>query len=95
MAGELARMASKWRIDGVFSERGQVFTRVGLLVNLYSVSRLTESYIHRLTAFTWYVHAMIMHVHYSHLDFHSLVLKYLFFCGYSLNNLTASLVHYT
>ena len=35
-------MASKWRIDGVFwtcalKKWGQVFTRVGLLVNLYSV----------------------------------------------------------
>ena len=36
-------MASKWRIDGVFwtcalKKWGQVFTRVGLLVNLYSVA---------------------------------------------------------
>ena len=35
-------MASIWRIDGVFSDmriekKGQVFRRVGLLVNLYSV----------------------------------------------------------
>ena len=42
MPGELAKMASKWRIDGVFwtcalKKRGQVFTRVGLLVDLYSV----------------------------------------------------------
>ena len=34
-------MASKWRIDGVFwtcalKKRGHVFTRVGLLVELYS-----------------------------------------------------------
>ena len=37
MSGELVRMASKWRIDGVFwtcalKKRGQDFTRVGLLV---------------------------------------------------------------
>ena len=36
-------MASIWRIDGVFSDmriekKGQVFRRVGLLVNLYSVA---------------------------------------------------------
>ena len=36
-------MASKWRIDGVFwicalKKWGQVFTRVGLLVNFYSVT---------------------------------------------------------
>ena len=35
-------VASKWRIDGLFwtwalKKRGQVFTRVGLLVDLYSV----------------------------------------------------------
>ena len=42
--GELVRMASKWRIDGVFSDMriekkgGQVLTRVGLLVRLYSVA---------------------------------------------------------
>ena len=43
MLGELTRMVSKWRIDGVFSDmriekNGRVFTRVGLLVDLYSVS---------------------------------------------------------
>ena len=42
MPGELARMASKWRIDGVFwtcalKKRGHVFTGVGPLVDLYSV----------------------------------------------------------
>ena len=42
MPGELARMASIWRIDGVFwtcalKKWGQVFTRVGRLVHLYSV----------------------------------------------------------
>ena len=42
MPRELARMASKWHIDGVFwtcalKKRGQVFTRVGFLVDLYSV----------------------------------------------------------
>ena len=48
MPRELAKMASKWCIDGVFSDmlnekfsRGQVFTRVGLPVNLYSVSWLS------------------------------------------------------
>ena len=40
-------MASIWRIDGVFwtcalKKRGQVFTRVGLLVNLYSVVVASE-----------------------------------------------------
>ena len=43
MPGELTRIVSKWRIDGVFSDMrieksGRVFTRVGLLVDLYSVS---------------------------------------------------------
>ena len=38
-------MASIWRIDGVFSdmrfeEMGTSFSRVGLLVNLYSVIKL-------------------------------------------------------
>ena len=41
-------MASKWRIDGVFwtcalKKRGQVFMRVGLLVDLYSVIEPTTS----------------------------------------------------
>ena len=41
-------MASKWRIDGVFwtcalKKRGQVFTRVGLLFDLYSVTRSSVS----------------------------------------------------
>ena len=49
MPGKLARMASIWRIDGVFwtcalKERGQVLiTRVGLLVDLYSVPRMTAA----------------------------------------------------
>ena len=39
MPGELARMASISRIDGIFwtcalKKRGQIFTRVGILVNL-------------------------------------------------------------
>ena len=43
MLGELTRMVSKWRIDGVFSDMrieksGRVFIRVGILVDLYSVS---------------------------------------------------------
>ena len=43
MPGELTRIVSKWRIDGVFSDMrieksGRVFRRVGLLVDLYSVS---------------------------------------------------------
>ena len=44
MPGELTRIVSKWRIDGVFSDMrieksGRVFSgRVGLLVDLYSVS---------------------------------------------------------
>ena len=48
MPRELARMASKWCIDGVFSDmlietfsKGQLFTRVELPVNLYSVSWLS------------------------------------------------------
>ena len=46
MPGGLGRMASKWRTDGVFwtcalKKWGQVFTRVGLLVNLYSVAERT------------------------------------------------------
>ena len=41
-------MASKWCIDGVFSDmpiekRGQVLTSVGLLVDLYSVPKLRQS----------------------------------------------------
>ena len=41
-------MASKWRIDGVFwtcalKKWGQLFTRVGLLVDLYSVTWWTMS----------------------------------------------------
>ena len=43
MPGELTRIVSKWRIDGVFSDMrieksGRVFRRVGILVDLYSVS---------------------------------------------------------
>ena len=53
MLGELARMASKWYIDGVFwtcalKKWGQVFTRVGLLVNLYSVTRPCRSSLRKL-----------------------------------------------
>ena len=40
-------MASKWRVDGVFSDmriekKRQVLTRVGLMVNLHSVAKLNE-----------------------------------------------------
>ena len=40
-------MVSKWRIDGVFrtralKKRGQVFTRVGLLANLYCVAAASQ-----------------------------------------------------
>ena len=47
--GELTRMASIWRIDGVFwtcalKKRGQVFTRVGL-VDLYSVLKTTRQFV--------------------------------------------------
>ena len=46
-------MASKWGIDGVFSdmrieEMGTSFTRVGLLVNLYSVTIVMNSYVQNL-----------------------------------------------
>ena len=52
--GELARMASRWRIDGVFwtwalKKWEQVFTRVGLLVNLYSVAQLTCMVVYLIT----------------------------------------------
>ena len=47
LPGELARMASKWRMMGNFrtcalKKWGQVFTRVELLVNLYSVIQTHE-----------------------------------------------------
>ena len=41
-------MASKWRIDGVFldmgieNKRGQIFTRAGLLVDLCSVTMVSN-----------------------------------------------------
>ena len=57
MAGELDRMASIWRQSGVLmayfricalKKWGQVFTRVGLLVNLYSVTIVMNSYVQNL-----------------------------------------------